>query len=54
LLWANLTGFWGGGLAANLNLLADPRCLEERESEVVTYQEISSIRAGEEGIVLVE
>lgn len=35
-------------------LLGDPRYWEERESEVVTCHEITSFRAGDEDIVLVE
>ena len=35
-------------------VLADPRYWEERESEVVTCQEIASFRAGDSDIVLIE
>ena len=36
------------------HVLADPQYWEERESEVVTCHEISSFRAGDEDIVLIE
>jgi len=35
-------------------VLADPRYWEERESEVVTCHEISTFRAGDPDVVLVE
>lgn len=36
------------------HVLADPQYWEERESEIVTCHEISSFRAGDEDIVLIE
>lgn len=35
-------------------VLADPRYWEDRESAVVTCQEITSFRAGEDDIILIE